>query len=208
LLLSVAAMGENDEQAKSLLRRRLREARADLPAARAALLSAAACDRLLDLPAFTEARSVVVYAPCDGEVDPGAVAAAAVAGGRRLYYPRAAEAGLEFVQGGPGDLRPGRFGIREPVAGPVLPQGEGTVIVVPGVAFDQRGARLGRGAGCYDRALRRYAGAVRVGLAYDFQLVPLLPEHPWDVRMHAVVTDQRVLRGDARIGLPVKEKPR
>jgi 5-formyltetrahydrofolate cyclo-ligase len=81
----------------------------------------------------------------------------------------------------------------EPTDGEPLPdRAIGTVFIGPGVGFDERGARLGRGAGCFDRALPRFGGAVRVGLAYEFQVVPLLPEAPWDVRMDTVVTDARV----------------
>ena len=65
--------------------------------------------------------------------------------------------------------------------------------MVPGVAFDPRGVRLGRGAGCYDRALARHPTALRVGLAYEMQVVPSLPEATWDVPMDAVVTEARVL---------------
>jgi 5-formyltetrahydrofolate cyclo-ligase len=65
--------------------------------------------------------------------------------------------------------------------------------VVPGVAFDLRGARLGRGRGWYDRALARYPAGTRLGLAYEFQVVPALPEAPWDVRMHALVTEARLI---------------
>jgi 5-formyltetrahydrofolate cyclo-ligase len=63
------------------------------------------------------------------------------------------------------------------------------VFLVPGVAFDARGVRLGRGVGWYDRALGRYPRGIRIGLAYEFQVVPSLPEAPWDVRMHAIVTE-------------------
>ena len=70
---------------------------------------------------------------------------------------------------------------------------EGVVFLVPGVAFDPRGVRLGRGAGCYDRALARHPTALRVGLAYEMQVVPSLPEATWDVPMDAVVTEARVL---------------
>jgi len=63
------------------------------------------------------------------------------------------------------------------------------LFLVPGVAFDARGVRLGRGIGWYDRALERHPRSIRVGLAYGFQVVSRLPEAPWDVRMHAIVTE-------------------
>jgi 5-formyltetrahydrofolate cyclo-ligase len=67
------------------------------------------------------------------------------------------------------------------------------LFLVPGLAFDARGARLGRGAGSYDRALARHVNALRIGLAYEFQLVQRLPEAAWDIRMDAVATDARLV---------------
>ncbi len=64
---------------------------------------------------------------------------------------------------------------------------------MPGVAFDVRGRRLGRGGGWYDRTLAPFDVAWRLGLAFDFQVVPALPAEPWDVGMHAIVTERRVL---------------
>src|SRR5206468_9474683 len=76
-----------------------------------------------------------------------------------------------------------------------LPSGslDGVLFVVPGVAFDRRGVRLGRGFGWYDRALAEHGRGARIGLGCDFQIVAELPEAPWDIRMHAVVSEARVI---------------
>ena len=188
-------MGEDHAETKDALRRRLRAARGALPARVAAELGAAACARVLGLPAFMAARAVVAYAPVENEVDPGTLVAAALAAGKPVYYPRRTSDGLEFLQSGQEGLAPGWSAIPEPVDGTPLPvaTGEGVVFLVPGIAFDARGVRLGRGAGCYDRGLARPPHAVRIGLAYEMQVVPSLPEAAWDVRMDAVVTEARVL---------------
>jgi 5-formyltetrahydrofolate cyclo-ligase len=138
---------------------------------------------------------VVAYAPVENEVDPGVLVAAALAAGTPVYYPRRTSEGLEFLRSDPDGLAPRRSIIPEPLDGAPLAAGvgEGIVFLVPGVAFDPRGARLGRGAGCYDRALVRHPRAARIGLAYELQIVPSLPEATWDVRMDAVVTEARVL---------------
>jgi 5-formyltetrahydrofolate cyclo-ligase len=68
-------------------------------------------------------------------------------------------------------------------------------VVVPGVAFDARGRRLGKGLGCYDRFLHGLAGtAVTVGLAYSRQMVEEVPVDSWDMPVDAVVTETEVLR--------------
>ena len=171
-------MGKDHADTKQTLRRRMRAARASLSPDLVAELGAAVCARLLGLPSFLASRAVVAYAPIDNEVDPGAAVKATLAAGKAVYYPRRAPDGLEFLELDGSPLSAGT---------------EGVVFLVPGVAFDPRGVRLGRGAGCYDRALARHPTALRDGLAYEMQVVPSLPEATWDVPMDAVVTEARVL---------------
>ena len=187
-------MGNEHVDTKQTLRRRIGAARADLPPRLAAELGAAVCERLLALPSFRVSRAVVAYAPVDNEVDPAAAVQATLAAGKSVYYPRRGADGLEFLASDPARLAAGWRAIPEPVGGtPLSVATEGVVFLVPGIAFDPQGVRLGRGAGCYDRALARHPRAVRLGLAYEMQIVPSLPEAAWDVRMDAVVTEARVL---------------
>lgn len=186
-------MGQHHDEERRKLRARLREERERLPQELATRLGAQACARVLGLPCYASARHVVAYAAAPHEIDPGPVVAAALESGRAVYFPRVVGDGLEFARATPETLRPGSRGLLEPDAGESLwPGAPGTIFIVPGLGFDERGARLGRGAGCFDRALPRFAGAVRVGFAYEFQVLPFLPEAPWDVRMDTVVTDLRV----------------
>ena len=69
------------------------------------------------------------------------------------------------------------------------------LIIVPALAFDLSGLRLGMGGGYYDRllALPRYRNCLRLGLAYSFQLVSRLPSEPWDMPVHAICTEQGML---------------
>jgi 5-formyltetrahydrofolate cyclo-ligase len=90
----------------------------------------------------------------------------------------------------------GRFGIPEPAPG--APQGDcpaPDLIILPGLAFDRTGTRLGAGGGYYDRLLARpsYADIPRLGLAYAFQLVETLPREAWDLPVHAVCSEQGIL---------------
>jgi 5-formyltetrahydrofolate cyclo-ligase len=186
-------MGQQDDEERNRLRAALRAERARLPQQRAVSLGAQATARVLELPCYASARGVVAYAAAGNEIDPAPLVAAALAAGKAVYFPRRVGDSLEFLRATPDALRPGSHGLLEPVGGePLLGSAAGIVFLVPGLGFDERGARLGRGAGCFDRALPRFAGAVRVGLAYEFQILPLLPEAPWDVRMDTVVTDARV----------------
>jgi len=186
-------MGQQDDDERSRLRAALRAERARLPQPLALSLAAQASARVLALPCWASARGVVAYAAAGNEIDPAALVAAALDAGKAVYFPRRVGDGLEFLNATPEALRPGSSGLLEPVAGEALPAGApGVVFIIPGLGFDERGVRLGRGAGCFDRTLPRFAGAVRIGLAYEFQILPFLPEAPWDVRMDTVVTDARV----------------
>ena len=180
-------MGDTYEQEKRLIRRRLRANRSRLSPGEVARLSARACTRLLTSPIFARAGHIAAYAAVDNELDPALLVEAALAAGKNVYLPVTNRERFEFV--GTPDARPGPEG-RPPPGGPRLPpEADDVLFLVPGVAFDARGVRLGRGIGWYDRALGRHPRGVRIGLAYAFQVVPRLPEAPWDVRMHAIVTD-------------------
>ena len=184
-------MGDTYDQDKRLIRGRLRASRSQLSAGEVARLSARACARLLASPIFARARHLAAYAAADNELDPARLIEAALAAGKNVYLPVTSRERFEFVA--VPAARPGaEAGL--PPGGPCLPpEVDDVVFLVPGVAFDARGVRLGRGVGWYDRALGRHPRGIRIGLAYEFQVVPSLPEAPWDVRMHAIVTEAGVI---------------
>lgn len=80
----------------------------------------------------------------------------------------------------------GDFNILEPQNEPYV--GDFDLIVVPGVAFDRRGNRIGRGRGYYDRFLCQHLGVKRIGICFDFQMVDEVPTEPLDIRMDEVLT--------------------
>ena len=84
------------------------------------------------------------------------------------------------------DFAVGDFNILEPQNEPY--KGSFDLIVVPGVAFDHNGNRLGRGRGYYDRFLSQHLNVRRVGICFDFQLVDEIPTEPFDIRMDEVIT--------------------
>lgn len=91
-------------------------------------------------------------------------------------------------------LRPAAFGLMEP--GPeatTLDPKQLDLIVVPGVAFDEKGYRLGHGAGYYDRFLSKTTGSFKLGLAYDFQIVAKVPVENHDVGLNGILTPSRYL---------------
>ncbi len=161
--------------------------------------SVAAQDRFLAAFPPIPGRRVALYAATRGEVATDRIRHRCLAGGVHLFYPRVMEDGeLSFFRHRDGDgWEVGPFGIREPKAAP----GDGGVrggfdlVVVPGLAFDPGGRRLGQGYGYYDRFLAALGGtALTVGLAFSWQLVPEVPVDAWDVPVDAVVTEDGILR--------------
>jgi 5-formyltetrahydrofolate cyclo-ligase len=171
-----------------------RRALADTEARPAGLLAQQA---LIATREFAEARVIGLYAPVHNEVETAEVMRAALASAKVVLFPAVCPGGLEFRRiNDPGMLRRGAFSIPEPDAAcPVHSPGEADIILIPGVAFDVSGRRIGYGKGYYDRALHQLEGKGRlVGFCYDFQIVGEIPGEPHDVRMDMIVTERRVIR--------------
>lgn len=185
--------------------------RAALDAAERRARSQAACARLLNLPEMAElsGRTVAGYVAlaARGELDPEPALAAIAARGGRVAYPRVAAPAspLAFHLAERAELVSGRFGLSEPAPhAPELDAAALDAVLVPGVAFDAQGRRLGLGGGFYDRTFgvtsRPAAPGSQtrrpplIGLCYDLQVVAQCPSGPDDVAVDVVVTESRVLR--------------
>jgi 5-formyltetrahydrofolate cyclo-ligase len=185
------------------------ERRDGLPVAEREACARAAAARLLALPALAAGRApgcVSGYVSIRGELDAAGALEGARAAGFTVVLPRIdtrVPPHLCFHEAtGSDDLRDGPHGLREPRASCAEVPVEGIdVMLVPGLAFDAAGRRLGYGGGYYDaagRALReRRPTSLLVGLAYDFQIVDACPADARDVAVDVVVTERRVLTARA-----------
>ncbi len=154
---------------------------------------------------FHRARRIAAYLAADGELDPGPLILRAAGQGKRVHFPvlhRQRAGSLWFVEHRPGDpLLPNRFGIPEPLVShrKPTPLWSLDLILLPLVAFDRHGNRLGMGGGYYDRTLAglHSGGHWRrpwlVGIAHGFQRVEQLPASPWDVPLDAVATESSLM---------------
>lgn len=148
------------------------------------------------LPAFLHAHiaagSVVAsYIPVRNEADPMPLAMAAVAMGARLALPHCIDRAtpLRFLAWALGDpLEQNALGLSQPRDD--APELAPDIILTPLLAFDATLHRLGQGGGHYDRAFARYQDALRIGIAWSVQQVPAVPVEPWDMPLHAVVTER------------------
>jgi 5-formyltetrahydrofolate cyclo-ligase len=160
--------------------------------------------RLLALPELAGAARVALYAARPDELPTADLLEALRARGRATCFPRVGpDGGLEFAAADRfEDLAFGRYGVAEP-KGPATELGPGDAVVVPGLAFDGAGRRLGRGGGYYDRTFPAgRPGPFLVGVGYAFQRVDEVPAEAHDRRMDAVVTDAESLRAPARADGP------
>ncbi len=180
------------------LRKQIEAAIADLSADDVAAASKAVCDRLLDEDAVRRATHLAVYAAFGREIDLSRVARDRHAAGTVLCYPRFNRAQKLYemvpIADPVSDLQPGHWGLLEPR--PDLPPLSDRIRIdqlawlIPGVAFDPSGNRLGRGGGYYDRMLKDTLGA-RIGVGCDCQLVPTVPADSHDQYVNLVITDRR-----------------
>lgn len=185
--------------AKVTLRRRMLGLRDALPADAHARAAAAIAARIAVLPSFTRARVLLLTLAFRSEWDTTPLVLAALAAGRTVAVPRvdpfARMLALHAIADVERDIEVGYQGIPEPRAHcpPVAPTAIDWVLV-PGVAFDAAGRRLGYGGGYYDRLLPLLpAEAARVAGAFDLQIVDLVPAAPHDLRVDTIVTELRTL---------------
>lgn len=190
--------------AKTELRRRLQATRAQLSAEEQRLAGDRLLANLATTRLFRVSRRIACYLPSDGEIDASAIVERIWRMRKQAFLPvlsRLSHDRLWFAPAKPGmELRPNRFGIPEPqVSSRDLVRAEDLdLILLPLVAFDAQGNRLGRGAGFYDRSLaflrfRRYLRKPHLlGLGHDFQRVPRIRADSWDVPLDGVVTDRAV----------------
>ncbi len=182
-------------EAKAALRGQINAALAAMSVEQRAADSARICARLRELPAWKNAGSVLLFAPMPTEPDIWPLLAEALAAGKIAALPRFHAAARTYrgarVQDWRSDIVSGHFGVREPAAScPEIPLHHFDLLLVPGVAFDRHGHRLGRGRGYYDRLLAEGRG-VKCGIAFEEQMVNAVPVGPADVRMDLIITPLR-----------------
>jgi 5-formyltetrahydrofolate cyclo-ligase len=147
--------------------------------------------RLMRSPEFREAAAIALYSPVQNEVFTEQVFRQALKQGKSVVYPRVRGSDLEFVQvGDPAELAPGAFGVLEPTGSRVVSPACLDLVVVPGVAFDRAGHRLGYGKGFYDRGLQGQGSCFLAGLCFELQIVDNLPAEAHDIRMDMVMTEK------------------
>ena len=180
---------------KRIIRKQFLRTRKQLDLSTYSRLSQQAQRQMIGSECFARARTLALYSPINKEVATGQIFVAARELDKRVFYPRVSGDELEFIAvDTAGKLEPGTFGVAEPVDGESISVAGLDLIVVPGVAFDLRGHRLGYGRGFYDRQLAgRSTATVVVGLCFEIQLCNLLPAEAHDQALDYITTETRFI---------------
>jgi len=183
------------EASKAALRQDMRSRAGRIAAEERKQLSDAALKLLQLQPAWRQSRSVLLFAPLPDELDLWLLLEAGLALGKQMGLPQYDSATASYsaarIQDCAQDLCAGRFGIREPKpACEKMELNRLDLVLVPGLAFDLHGSRLGRGKGFYDRLLANVRGTT-CGIAYDHQMVSVVPAEPHDIHVDCILTPTR-----------------
>jgi len=181
---------------KSELRAQMRERLKNISLAVRTVESTELCARLE--PQLRSAQTILFYAPLPDELDVWPLMEKFLAAGKICALPAFDPATQTYiarrVKNLETDIGEGQFNVSEPLPDcEKIPLNQFHLVLVPGMAFDVNGNRLGRGKGFYDRILAEASG-IKCGVAYDFQLQENIPAQAHDVKMDFIVTPSRCLR--------------
>ncbi len=152
--------------------------------------------KLFSIPEFRKSKIILFYASFDGEVDTFEMMKQALKLGKKIALPAIIQKKKKIIpaliQNPEHDLDLGPYGIKQPRFDKSrrIPLDEIDMVIVPGVAFDKRNYRLGRGEGYYDRFLKNLTHKIpSIGLAFDFQILDFLPIEKHDIPVSRIIVN-------------------
>lgn len=174
------------EDSKRACRALVSSLKAQMTEAEKSAQSESVWSRVENLESFLSARTILLYSSLPDELDTSAFIAR-WASSKKILLPVVEGENLVLKEYVPGRTEPGYRGIMEPDSSlPAINPSEVDLAIIPGVAFDATGGRLGRGKGFYDRLLPSL-GCPTIGVCWACQLVPAVPADPHDIKVGAVI---------------------
>ena len=186
---------------KKNLRAHFKARRAEVVGEQKIRFDDAICERIISLSCFRFADTVLIYSPIGSEVGVNKLAERALALGKRLAYPvcntETREMTFKYVSS-LDELKIGAYSIPEPKADAVcFAHVQHSLCIVPALAFDANGFRLGYGGGYYDKFLKNFCG-VTLGVAYESLITDTLPTGIYDVPADIIITERRSIIPNAK----------
>ncbi len=158
--------------------------------------SEAGSDIFLNTDIYKNAGTIMLYLPLGNEIDTSKILKTAFADGKRCILPVTDQktgviTPCEVDEGT--EFKKGAFSVLEPIEKKIVEKELIDVFLVPGIAFDKKGARVGFGKGCYDRLLCDIS-AIKIGYCYDFQICDEIPSEGHDIKMDFLITESGLIR--------------
>lgn len=184
-------------EAKSALRKRMTHRREATHGSIDRITSCACQENMLKNNLWISARKIALYVPIRGEADTALLLENAWKTGKEVFLPTIADVANHIMTFAPcssfAELKPGIWNIPQPLPGPEPESLD--LMILPGLAFDLRGHRLGYGGGYYDRYLSSHPGVCKhlTGLCLSFQLVDAVPADKWDLCVNSICSEECLL---------------
>lgn len=179
-------------KSKQQIRVALKRKRALLPIRETKQLSAKICENLQNQPSFLQADAIYFYYPLGTEVNLLFLAEIALAMGKQIAFPKVNGTKMDFYQvNSLTEFTEGSFHVMEPTGQRKICK-ETPLVLVPGLAFDTQGRRMGYGKGYYDKYFARYLGCMKIGVCYEMQIIDEVPTGQYDIPMNMVATEQGI----------------
>ncbi len=170
------------------LRRQIRARKRAMTQAQIEESSGKLCEKFLTTPQYRQAKTIYGYLPYNQEVRTVPILQQALADGKRVAVPKVFEDEMRFLYiEDLSQVETGYAGIPEPIGDGPVAQDLKALVLMPGLAFDRQGRRIGYGGGFYDRFLAREPDHPTVALCYGFQLVDTLPTEEFDIPVDLVI---------------------
>jgi len=188
----------SDMDGKGEIRRRILKLRNAMPREEIAAASLEIVKKLTEMEEIRRASTLMVFLSFGSEVHTDDLISWGWDAGKRIVVPLCCPETRELMPcriDGLDELETGHYGIREPKASHLQPvlQREIDAVLVPAVAFDRRGCRVGYGGGYYDRFLPGCPQAAKIGAAFARQIIAAIPADPYDVTVDRIVTEKGVI---------------
>lgn len=158
--------------------------------------------RLIKTKEYNNAKTIMFYVSKDNEVETRFMIEGTIKRNKKICVPKTDRINYRLypimIKDIDKDLELGNFGLHEPRLDrrKMVPITKIDLIITPGIAFDRDGYRLGWGKGYYDRFLENTGRIPKIGLAFDFQVVPQLPRDSHDIPVDMVITEKRIMKQD------------
>lgn len=188
-------MRQRDRCMKNELRRQNKEKRAGMTEEEVKRKSLSAAKILMSREFYKTAKNIMLYMPLGKETNTEEIIKAAFDNGKKVVFPvtdKVTGRITPYYATQDAKFQRGAFSVNEPVNTEIADIRDIDLFVVPGIAFDKNGVRVGFGKGCYDRLLQDCAG-VKVGFCYDFQICETIISDEHDIAMDYIVTESRFI---------------